>query len=116
MVQILRTLKESDRTKDSIASNVLRTNEKINASFAIYVIKDSLLTVSHCAKQASHNAFLDGLKSILTLEVYCHCKDCRLDNMPCSQRLIVSNESLTKVYLHSIVSLKCVNCMWYLLK
>ena len=27
--------------------------------------KDSLLTMSHCATQASHNAFLDGLKSIL---------------------------------------------------
>ena len=27
--------------------------------------KDSLLTMSHYARQASHNAFLDSLKSIL---------------------------------------------------
>ena len=27
--------------------------------------KDSLLTMSHCATQASHNAFSDSLKSIL---------------------------------------------------
>ena len=38
--------------------NLFITNKKYNR------FKDSLLTMSHCATQASHNAFSDCLKSI----------------------------------------------------